>query len=1230
VTRNTHKYIINIINILKQGGYITISFTKKLLDKLEKGGSIDTYLSQQRNKYDSIQEYLEKEIKGKFDEAKVFNELFTFKDIYVSLRAIELGTSLDDNAKILNLEDWTREYIEKRKKHRDQVLCIEGEPGSGKSTFCRKLSDDWILKHWHPLWTPIWIKSRDIKELGNNFEETIKKVLNRWDFAQNSDWLKDRNTCFVFLLDGLDELLTEQYPEQGWETFLQQAVNFQRDYGLNPEIPRHQILITTRSTVLQNTRRIPEQLKRIKIEPVDKESQKEWLKKWVDCNQGVPEFKETISKLKEFLSNKNWVTEPLLLYLLAAMWRDQKLDRSEFKEIDSLDSDGAKILIYEKLLDWLIDKQLPPWLQEELNSEQKKATFKRIVTEAGLCAIQSGGIRSSLAMLEERLTNQGNQFAISLMEEIKKNKGPEHPNAVLTIENDRSQLHFIHKSFSEFFYAKRLLESFKEWTKKWNNREQWENPEEFVIPTDRLDWEIYDLLGFGPLTQEIVEFLKILLKNEQKSERILTDHLQKLIDRLTNFYIRWFQGEFINNELGGTLARQKMLKLQKPLESQGLFLGRRQIDVYTGLNVLILLTVLHRQAQIPFYSCGKALNPCSGEEQFSSTYSSTSSDAGDKADEFEASRILRLMGYSRWLGAEVFINTVGPFLERVNLRRADLRGAELYGANLNEAYLSGVNLDGANLNGAKLNGAFLGNAKVCRADLRGAELNDAFLGNADLTNTLLGNAKLERAVLAGANLRNASLKGANLRGAYLGDADLSNANLSNADFTGADLSCANLSDANLTKAILHGANLTGAKLQATNLMGIRWDEKTDLKREIEELNKAFHIPSKLREEFNLSPCPSDSDEQSTEGVSNLLLAAHLGATKARFCLVKAENQEIIFHNRYPIGEFDDVLPLIKQFLAEAKGALRENYSNPKKYCLAVAGPITDNTSKMVNRALLPVNGDLLKEKLGNPVELINDFVAVAYGIHKLRKEKKDSNFITLYEGEPQEGGLIAVIGAATGLGKSFLVQQSNGEKAYPTEGGHIDFAPQSDLDFALFNYILENIQDKKDETLTRVGVERIVSGRGILAIYCFLRERERSEKGIKEQSKIERLVKTWQEEDKRCREFVDPAAAIASAALNKLDPLCIKTMQIFLNIFAAEVANFARQFFPHEGLYPYGGLYIAGGIAPQILRLIKEETNQEIFNQIFSTGELKKIPVYVLKNLEAGLIGAAHYAATKM
>ncbi|WP_235006839.1 pentapeptide repeat-containing protein [Calothrix rhizosoleniae] len=808
-------------------------------ENLQTEEKIHEFSRKENLKYQKISEYLYKQ-----SQDNPSDEYFTFKDINIPIKAKYADI---DGRQEFYLQDWAIEALADPNKQ-DQVLFVQGEPGQGRSLFCHIFAN-WIRQNWHPILTPIWIKLQDIRALEYNFAKTLQTALSKWEFANNDDhWLKDKNTRFLFLLDCLDELITERQIEQGLEAFLQQVGEFQRVCQLNHEEAGHRVLLIGSFSALQVLglpliyERIIPNLERVQIQPLDRELQQKWLEQWGKL-KGVGA--DEAGKFEQFLNNRrelqSLIKERLLLFLLAAMHHDRELEDIEEIFNQGISPEEAKIQIYEKFLDWVLQNQLPNTVTKALLGKNKgnlttaqKNYLKRILQEAGLCAIQSGGIRAAIIMVEERLKNKG--IALELIQKLQKlQKAKTYSTNLANFSiqpnsESRGKIQFNHKSFSEFLYARRLQESLINWTQKWPERQ------EYLIPVNRMDWEIYDLLGFGGLTLEIVGYLRALLRKSQKFDSV------SLFTRLEDFYFRWVKGEFINNVFSETLAQRKMHQLQKPLETQGLFFGQRQIDIYTGLNIFILLLELHRNStQISFYPCGKISKNCADENQSSLE----SRHLISETEPFDPYRLLRLISYSRCLGAEVFVKTVGPFLAEINLRGADLHGAELYGVKLTKAYLSGAKLNGINLSSANLNRAFLGNAKLCRANLSDANLSHAFLGNADLTGAFLGSANLQNAVLTGTNLRTALLGNANLQDAHLGDADLSDANLHNADLSGTNLSCATLDYANLI-----GVNLEGANLRGTSLKDIHWDRNT--KWEPQEVKKASSVPNKLKRELKIT------------------------------------------------------------------------------------------------------------------------------------------------------------------------------------------------------------------------------------------------------------------------------------------------------------------------------------------------------------------------------------------
>ncbi|MEB3337668.1 MAG: glucokinase [Leptolyngbyaceae bacterium] len=349
----------------------------------------------------------------------------------------------------------------------------------------------------------------------------------------------------------------------------------------------------------------------------------------------------------------------------------------------------------------------------------------------------------------------------------------------------------------------------------------------------------------------------------------------------------------------------------------------------------------------------------------------------------------------------------------------------------------------------------------------------------------------------------------------------------------------------------------------------------------------------------------------------LLLAGDIGGTKTILRLAAASDQmtlQTLYEASYSSQDFSDLVPIVQKFLAAATQVLK---SAPvlTKACFGIAGPVVNNTSILTN-----LNWSLTAERLEqalniDQVRLINDFTAVGYGILGLSA----ADLYPLQMGAPQADAPIAVIGAGTGLGEGFLIRHASGYQIYASEGGHADFAPRSELEFQLLKYLLEK------HNIQRVSVERVVSGPGIVSIYQFLRDAYRMADGhtiANESPEVGQIVKTWEQELGRTEKTVDPAAAIAQAALERRDRLSEMTMQIFVEAYGAEAGNLAMK------LLPYGGLFIAGGIAAKILPLVQQGGFLRAFLQKGRMSSLlEAMPIQIVLNPQVGLIGAALCAA---
>jgi hypothetical protein len=428
-------------------------------------------------KYLSIEDYLrdyispESTVPQLQQRWRVFNEPFLLPDLYVPLKAKRVDSNgnfvRDEDGNVLkpvDLTQWARDLLADEMK-KGQVLFVQGGPGRGKSAFCRMFAEELRREH-HPSWTPILIRLRDVRVLEKDFEETLRKAVDQ-DFAKSdSGWLTDRNTRFVFLLDGFDELLMEGRSSGGLEDFLDQVGKFQRSCADNRE-KHHRVIVTGRSMSLQQIeRRMPSNLERVEIAAMDKLIQVQWFEKWTklvgtDKTQAFQAFladKRCPERVRGSYWEEGLAQEPLLLYLLGAMHRDGEL---KIEQLEGQQGIQAKIVIYERTLDWVLTKQRPEELNQDITEFQTE-DLRRILSEAGLCVVQSGGECASLEVIEQRLaSDDGVKKLLDEARERLKDNPLRNALAAFYLQagkNGVGSVEFIHKSFGEFLCADRIKE----------------------------------------------------------------------------------------------------------------------------------------------------------------------------------------------------------------------------------------------------------------------------------------------------------------------------------------------------------------------------------------------------------------------------------------------------------------------------------------------------------------------------------------------------------------------------------------------------------------------------------------------------------------------------------------------------------------------------------------------------------------------------------------------------
>lgn len=122
--------------------------------------------------------------------------------------------------------------------------------------------------------------------------------------------------------------------------------------------------------------------------------------------------------------------------------------------------------------------------------------------------------------------------------------------------------------------------------------------------------------------------------------------------------------------------------------------------------------------------------------------------------------------------------------------------------------------------------------------------------------------------------------------------------------------------------------------------------------------------------------------------------------------------------------------------------------------------------------------------------------------------------------------------------------------------------------------------------------------------------------------KYKDLERTLEDKDNIAFKDMTSKMIIDHALVNQ-DPLCLKVVEKFTEIYAVETANLALK------TLAFGGIYLIGGVTHGISEyLIHEETFMKNF---YMKGrmetKMRKVPIFMVKNeTQVGILGAEEYA----
>ena len=306
-------------------------------------------------------------------------------------------------------------------------------------------------------------------------------------------------------------------------------------------------------------------------------------------------------------------------------------------------------------------------------------------------------------------------------------------------------------------------------------------------------------------------------------------------------------------------------------------------------------------------------------------------------------------------------------------------------------------------------------------------------------------------------------------------------------------------------------------------------------------------------------------------MTHVYLIADIGATNARFCLIKDQKKynELLVLNSKEFGSASELIfSALNRFdVKQLSGAM-----------LAVAGPLDENRQNaVITNTGHTFSAQTLEKELGCHVWLENDFVALAYGLDYC------ADFVQL-GGMQNSIGVKGVMGPGSGLGMAIIVDEGKARRVFSSEGGHSNFAPGSHLESEIWAIL--------SSELVHVSWENVLSGPGLVRLY-------------------RAMCQVW-----GTKPLDYDSEDITKFGVNLEEPVCHQTLETFFSLLGTAAGDFALT------IGAKGGIYLSGGIVPAMSDFAVSSPLRRRFEEKGILSDyLKNIPLLIVKDDNPGLAG---------